>query len=108
MAKMLLTVKLDADTPTVTDVSRHLGVSADDIDLDFGVVLIDPDDKRYAVMVDEAVVPKATRATNVAGPFSNPRIETTGPPEPAKPPRSRRGSGGGAQPDRGREDRERE
>lgn len=108
MAKMLFTVKLDDDAPTVADVCRHLGVSEGDIDPEFGVVLIDPDDKRYAVMVDEAVVAKTTRATDVAGPFSNPRIETTGPPEPATPPRSRPASAGDVQPDPGREDSERE
>ena len=100
MAKRLLTVRLEMDTPTVADVSRHLDVSEADVDLDFGVVLIDPDDKRYAVMVNEDVVPKATRARDVAGPFSNPRIETAGPPKPAQSqPESRPTPPGGWQPD---------
>ena len=89
MAKMLLTVKLDVDGPTVADVCRHLGISDRDIDPTFGVVLIDPEDQRYAVMVDEAVVETATRARDVAGPFSNPRIEPFGVPQrAARPPES--------------------
>lgn len=81
MVNVLVTVKLGSAQASMAEAARHLSVSETDLDPDFGVVLIDPENLTYAVMVDERVAGDAAGAEGAAGPFSNPRIEPTGPPE---------------------------
>lgn len=82
MANVLVTVKLGSPNASMADAARHLSVSEADLDPNFGVVMIDPENQTYAVMVNERVAGDAARAEGAAGPYSNPRIEPTGPPEP--------------------------
>lgn len=82
MANVLVTVKLGSAQPSLEEVARHLNVSQTELDPDFGVVLIDPENLTYAVMVDERAAVDAAKSEGAAGPFSNPRIEPMGPPEP--------------------------
>ena len=81
MAHLLLTCRLASTEATIESAARCLGVDADAIDPGFGVVLIDPADGKYAVMVDEEVVERAVNRDGVEGPFANPKIEPFGPPE---------------------------
>jgi len=80
VAHLLLTCQLTTDEPTIEDAALSLDVDASAIDGGFGVVLIDPTDGRYAVMVDERAVQRALGRDGVEGPFANPKIEPLGPP----------------------------
>lgn len=82
MSHVLLTCQLDPDDATVEAAATTLGVPADAIDPEFGVVLVDPKAGSYAVMVDERHAPAALARDRVQGPWANPKIEPFGPPEP--------------------------
>ncbi len=74
MSKMLYSVNWKGEKPSLEQVAKKYGFKTDDIDQDFGVVEIDPQDNLYSILVEEdAVAPKA--AKDIKGPFSNPRIE---------------------------------
>jgi hypothetical protein len=45
-----------------------------------GVVSVRPEDHLYAVLVDEQVTSRIEGGADVVGSFSNPKIETFGPP----------------------------
>jgi CO/xanthine dehydrogenase Mo-binding subunit len=60
--------------------AERLGVPAEELDSEFGVVPIDPDNHLYTVMVDEQTGAAAAERPDVDGPYSNPRIEPFGPP----------------------------
>jgi hypothetical protein len=66
------------------DVRARFGLTADEIDTDFGVVEIDPEDHLYTVLVEQSAAGKLVPSGDwdVSGPFSNPRIAPFGPPEP--------------------------
>jgi hypothetical protein len=83
VAYLLLTCQLSTAEATIEDAARSLDVDPDAIDREFGVVLIDPADGRYAVMVDERAVERALSRDGVEGPFANPKIEPFGPPTQA-------------------------
>ncbi len=74
MSKMLYSINWTGEKPTLEQVAQKFGFKKKDLDDDFGVVEIDPQDNLYSVLVEEtAIVPKD--AKNIKGPFSNPRIE---------------------------------
>jgi hypothetical protein len=75
-------VELDPAQASLEAVQKKYGLDRSEIDPDFGVVAIDPDHGKYAVMVEAGAAGRLTEAPEVQGPFSNPRIETMGPPEP--------------------------
>jgi hypothetical protein len=80
MAKVMLTVRLPGKTPSLKKVQRKLKLKDEEIDRDFGVVSIDPDNELYAVMVEETVGGEAAeQEEDVSGPFSDPAIEAFGP-----------------------------
>jgi hypothetical protein len=80
MAGVLMTVELDPEAADLAAAAERLGVAARELDPEFGVVPIDPDNHLYTVMVDEQVCVAAARREGVSGPYSNPRIEPYGPP----------------------------
>jgi hypothetical protein len=80
MGKLMLTLTLDPAEATVEGVRRKLGLDEEALDSDFGVVAVDPDNHRYAVMVDDEVAARVAGTRGVEGPFANPRIEPFGPP----------------------------
>jgi len=74
MSKMLYSVNWKGEKPSLEQIAKKYGFQTDDIDRDFGVIEIDPQDNLYSILVEEsAVVPKD--AKDIEGPFSNPRIE---------------------------------
>jgi hypothetical protein len=83
MAKILLTVKLPPEKASLPAAIRELELDRDEIDANFGVVRLSPDDDLYAVMVDEAVAGRLSgrKDIEVKGPYANPRIEPFGPPK---------------------------
>jgi hypothetical protein len=84
VGKQMFTLKLKPKQANLAHVRRKLNLSAEEIDHDFGVVNIDPKQDLYAVLVEEKAAQKAGAQPEVQGPFSNPRIETFGPPKKDK------------------------
>jgi len=81
MAHVLMTVELRGEA-SVDAAAAQLGVAPADLDRDFGVIPIDPEHHLYSVMVEERASAAAAERPGTAGPFSNPRIEPFGPPQP--------------------------
>ncbi len=82
MGKMMLTVKLDPASATVEGARERLELEVGELDADFGVVNIDPDQGLYAVLVEEKTAQRLGERPDVRGPFANPPIEPFGPPKP--------------------------
>ena len=78
----MLTLELDPQEATVSRVAVRLGLEPGEIDAEFGVVAIDPDNHLYTVLVEERASERVAGQPGVEGPFSNPRIEPFGPPRP--------------------------
>lgn len=81
MSKLMMTVKIDPEHGSTHELREQLGLSAGELDEDFGVVNVDPEENLYAIMVDESAAQRLTDVPSVQGPFSNPRIEPFGPPK---------------------------
>jgi hypothetical protein len=76
-ALMMVTRKDRA--PTLAEAADELGVEVTDLDADFGVVEIDPEQGSYCVQVAvDRLPPSAMPNQPFRGPFSNPRIEHFG------------------------------
>lgn len=84
MPKVMVTIQSPTAPPSIDEVRDRYQLAEDEIDLDFGVVEIDPQDHLYTILVDEAAAAKIVPSGDweVSGPFSNPRIEPFGPPDP--------------------------
>lgn len=83
---VLMTVTLPADQVTLDAAIAALGVSPADVDVEYGLVPIDPDNGTYALLVSEEAGARvgddpAAHGRGVEGPFANPVIEPYGPPE---------------------------
>jgi hypothetical protein len=81
MGKLMLTLKLDAGRATLEDARQRLGLDEGEVDDDFGVVNIDPEQDLYAILVDEQTAERVSGQPDVKGPFANPPIEPFGPPK---------------------------
>jgi hypothetical protein len=66
--------------PSLADAATQIGLAVSDLNERFGVVLIDPDRKLYAVEVRADRLPsKEGKATQWRGPFANPPIKPLSP-----------------------------
>lgn len=83
MSKVMVTLKLDPDHASVEDARECLGIDDAAIDRDFGVIAVSPEENLYTVLVDAEATEDMRTGEGIAGPFSNPRIEPFGPPQPA-------------------------
>jgi hypothetical protein len=85
MAGVLFTITSVDGAPSLAKAAEILGVRESALDTKFGVQLIDPRQKLYAVRVDQAEAPQVKeREGSVKGPFSNPVISDFGPPQTKK------------------------
>lgn len=98
MARYMMQFQRPGSPPTLGDIKAEYGLNDNEVDPAFGVVLIDPRDSTYAIRVDEKAVEKLKpggapesmeagpltygRGGKMKGPYSDPRIEPTGPPRP--------------------------
>jgi hypothetical protein len=57
-----------------------LGLGDEEVDADYGLVAIDPEEGRYAILVEESASARVAKKPGVEGPFANPPIEPFGPP----------------------------
>ena len=83
MSTLMVTIQAPEGAPDLESIKRRYGLADDEIDKDFGVVEIDPEDHAYTILVDEKAANKvsSTGSWKVTGRYSNPRIEPVGPPE---------------------------
>lgn len=76
-ATVLITVDIRSKSPDTATVADKIGVKKTAIDQNYGVVLIDPVRKRYAVKVDAIAFERRTRKhADISGPYSDPPIGT--------------------------------
>lgn len=75
MAKLLYSISGLGTSPTLETAAKKIGVKVSALDAEYGVILIDPADETYCVMVEESAVPGSSSNDEVEGPFSNPVIE---------------------------------
>jgi hypothetical protein len=72
----MMTIETQAGRPTLEEAADLLRVPISAIDEAFGVLLIDPERRLYAVQVDaEALIRGKPSSPRVKGPFANPPIE---------------------------------
>ena len=81
---VLMTVKCAGESPRLIDAATALNVPVSALDSTFGIIPIDPALGLFAVQVLSSAVNEPTEAKDYSGPFSNPRIETFGPPKSDK------------------------
>ncbi|MBG0829999.1 hypothetical protein HS041_19710 [Planomonospora sp. ID67723] len=74
----LVTVRLPPEA-TLAQAIERLGLSEDDVDTGYGLVLIDPTQDLYGLRVTEAAARRIDPAMG-EGPYSDPPIEPFGPP----------------------------
>jgi hypothetical protein len=78
--KVMLTVRLQPAEANLPAVQRKLKLAKGQIDPDFGVVSIRPQDQLYAILVDDDIAGRISSVEGVQGPYANPPIEALGPP----------------------------
>jgi hypothetical protein len=71
---VLITVTLDAMSPSLADAATRTGLDPADLDAGYGVVPIDPEQKLFSVSVREDRVGAIIKSAIFSGPFSNPPI----------------------------------
>ena len=78
----MLTIRAKGKRPTVESVRSLYGLTAAELDENFGVVEIDPDEGLFTILVADSAATKVQSGSGweVEGPYSNPRIEPFGPP----------------------------
>lgn len=75
---VLVTVQLPSPA-TLTQAMRRLGLSDEEVDIGYGLVLIDPDQDLYALRVTQTAAGRIDPAAG-GGHYADPRIEPYGPP----------------------------
>lgn len=83
MSKVMVTLKLDPEQASLAKVRESLGIGAEEIDDDFGVIAVEPENDLYVVLVEQDAANRVQGVQGVEGPFSNPKIEPFGPPQGA-------------------------
>ncbi len=76
----MVTLKLDPSEATLSNARATLDLREDEVDPNFGIVNVSPEQNLYAILVDEKVADRLEGHKAVAGSFSNPKIEPFGPP----------------------------
>ncbi|OUC83421.1 hypothetical protein [Streptosporangium minutum] len=75
----LVTVRLQSQA-TLAQAIRRLGLTEEEVDSGYGLVLIDPGQDLYGLRVAEEAARRIDPAAG-GGPYSDPRIEPYGPPD---------------------------
>jgi hypothetical protein len=79
---VLVTVTLPSGS-TLEDAQRRLGLTDDEVDTAYGLVLVDPSHGTFALLVTEEAGSRIQGAPDTKGsyqgPYANPKIEPFGP-----------------------------
>jgi hypothetical protein len=81
MGTRMVTLHLDPAEATVPKVLAKFGLARDELDANFGLVSLSPEEHLYAILVEDKVADRLEGLESVGGSYSNPRIETFGPPK---------------------------
>ncbi len=81
MTKVLYKLSSRNKVPVLNEIMTEFSLQSDEIDQEFGVQLIDPVASDYCILVEEEALKKIDSQYDIEGPFSNPTIDTFGPPE---------------------------
>ena len=82
MAKIMLTLQNCSEDLSLEEVMQDLQLEAEEVDQEFGLQPLPPTPGDYVILVEEAAASRIDRDQfNVSGPYSDPEIETFGPPE---------------------------
>ena len=88
MSKVLYNVRWPDGSPTIEDVCRKYGLASEEVDQQYGLIEIDPQDHLYCMLVEQAAVARLSQTwaqsgkpADIEGPYSNPPIEPFGPPQ---------------------------
>jgi len=85
MAKLLFSITWEQGEPSVEQICEKYGFKPEELDLQFGIIEIDPQDNLYSILVDQDAAERVREQLgenipDMEGPFSNARIEPFGPP----------------------------
>jgi hypothetical protein len=83
MAKVMMTIQWLQGQPSLEEIQKQFSLSDDEVDREFGLIEVDPDEHIFTFLVEAASAAKVQPGPgwNVSGPYSNPRIEPFGPPQ---------------------------
>lgn len=82
MGKVMLTVQNVGIDLTLDELMDELSLQPGEIDLEFGIQPLPPTPGDYVILVDESAARRIDpNYSGVSGTYSNPIIETFGPPE---------------------------
>lgn len=83
MSKVMLTINHRPTEPKLQDLMQKLQLNEDEVDMEYGVQLIDPVAGDYVILVEEAAALRVSGEypEEVSGPYADVKIETFGPPE---------------------------
>ncbi|MHC4617191.1 MAG: hypothetical protein ACYTEQ_05495 [Planctomycetota bacterium] len=83
MTKVLFSITWEQGEPTVNEICKLYGFQSDEIDVQFGVIEVDPQDRLFTILVDSNAAERVRggRETQLPeGPYANPPIHPFGPP----------------------------
>ena len=79
MARVLLNLKWEGEPPTLDAVAERYGIDPADLDSEFGVIEIDPDEHLYTISIERSAAERVSKefegSDEVEGPFGDVRIE---------------------------------
>ena len=82
MAKMMVVLHGHDPELTLTELLQRLQLEAHEVDLDYGVQLIDPAVGDYVMLIEESAAQRIDPAyATISGPYADTPIETFGPPK---------------------------
>ncbi|MEZ9411693.1 hypothetical protein [Vibrio lentus] len=81
MTKHLFTLNSYSEKPSLQQVLDEFALQPQDVDSEFGVQMIDPIAGTYCILVEEKAIHAINGSEKLDGPYSNPIIETFGPPD---------------------------
>ncbi len=82
MGKIMLTLQNRGDNLSLADLMQDLQLEADEVDEEFGLQPLPPTPGDYVILVEESAARRIDpNYSGVSGTYSNPIIESFGPPE---------------------------
>lgn len=82
MGKVLLTLHGRGEDPQLELLMQELRLLEEEVDIEYGLQLIDPVAGDYVILVEEEAARRIDPDQfSVSGPYSNPEIEAFGPPK---------------------------